>query len=180
MTTHLALLCGINIGKNKRIAMVELRAMFADLGHRDITTYIASGNVLFATKDHSPPKLAGEISDAIEATFGFDVAVVVLDTSELAAIAGSSPFADRIADPKHLIVTVLSGAPDRGVIDALVAAAYLPEEFAAVDRSIHIHTPDGQAGMQLHNAFWEKLTGLTATTRTWRTMTTLLKMSSGQ
>lgn len=178
MTTHVALLRGINIGKNKRIAMEDLRTMFADLGHRDISTYIASGNVLFEADRKPSPKLAATISAAIEDTFGFEVAVVVLDRAELAAIATESPFANRASDPKHVIVTVLAAPPDPGVIDSLDRSSYLPEQFAVVERSIHIHTPNGQAGMQLHNAFWEKLTGTTATTRNWRTMTKLLEMST--
>ena len=42
-----ALLRGINIGPNKRIAMPALRAIVEGLGHTDVETYLQSGNVVF-------------------------------------------------------------------------------------------------------------------------------------
>ena len=47
MPTHVALLRGINLGPHKRVAMPALRALVAGLGHTDVATYIASGNVVF-------------------------------------------------------------------------------------------------------------------------------------
>ena len=45
-----ALLRGINIGPNKRIAMADLRAIVESLGHTDVETYLQSGNVVFTPK----------------------------------------------------------------------------------------------------------------------------------
>ena len=42
-----ALLRGINIGPNKRIAMADLRSIVESLGHADVETYLQSGNVVF-------------------------------------------------------------------------------------------------------------------------------------
>ena len=47
MTTHIALLRGINVGKAKRIAKEELRALLEDLGYTDDVKLINSGNVVF-------------------------------------------------------------------------------------------------------------------------------------
>ena len=47
MTTHIALIRGINVGRNKRIAMADLRAMLASLGYRDVRTLLQSGNAVF-------------------------------------------------------------------------------------------------------------------------------------
>ena len=47
MPTHVALLRGINLGPHKRVAMPALRALVEGLGHSDVATYIASGNVVF-------------------------------------------------------------------------------------------------------------------------------------
>lgn len=40
-----ALLRAINVGKHKRIAMADPRALFEELGRREVATYNASGNV---------------------------------------------------------------------------------------------------------------------------------------
>jgi len=52
--THVALLRGINLGPHKRVAMPALRTLVGSLGHTDVATYIASGNVVFTAADAAP------------------------------------------------------------------------------------------------------------------------------
>ncbi len=47
MTTFVALLRGINVGKAKRIAMADLRNVFSSLGYGNVQTLLNSGNVVF-------------------------------------------------------------------------------------------------------------------------------------
>ena len=47
MTTYLALLRGINLGSHNKIAMPELRKLFAAMGHDDVRTHLQTGNVIF-------------------------------------------------------------------------------------------------------------------------------------
>jgi uncharacterized protein (DUF1697 family) len=42
---YAALLRGINVGRNKRVAMEDLRKILGSLGHVDVKTYLNSGNV---------------------------------------------------------------------------------------------------------------------------------------
>ena len=44
---HVALLRGINVGKAKRIAMADLRALVESLGYSDVRTLLNSGNIVF-------------------------------------------------------------------------------------------------------------------------------------
>ena len=44
---HVALIRGINVGKAKRVAMGDLRALIAKLGYGDPRTLLNSGNVVF-------------------------------------------------------------------------------------------------------------------------------------
>ncbi len=48
-TTWVALLRGINLGRNKRVAMADLRALLESLGYGQVPTHLQSGNALFAT-----------------------------------------------------------------------------------------------------------------------------------
>ena len=48
--TEIALLRGINVGKAKRVAMAELRALVEKLGYGDVRTLLNSGNVVFSTE----------------------------------------------------------------------------------------------------------------------------------
>ncbi len=178
MYRMIALLRGINVGRAKRIAMADLREMFAELGHDNVKTYISSGNVIFDTSTSDGGVLARQIGEAITARFGLEVAVVVLSRSELEGVASDSPLLQQIDDHKHLIVTVLDGPADLERIDAIDRTAHHPESFIVVGRAIHIHCPNGQAEMQLNNAFWEKTLDQVATTRTWRTLTKLMELSA--
>ena len=49
MTTALALLRGINVGRAKRIAMPDLRTMLTSLGCADVRTHGQSGNAIFTS-----------------------------------------------------------------------------------------------------------------------------------
>jgi len=170
MTRYVAFIRGINVGRAKRVAMADLRAMAASLGCQNVATYIASGNLLCDSDLRDATAFADQISGGISERFGFDASVVALTGPELEAIASSSPYLGRLDDLKHLIVTVLDGTPDREAISSLDPEMFEPETFAVVGRSIHIHAPNGQAEMQLTNAVWVKALGQTATTRTWRTL----------
>ncbi len=51
---HVALIRGINVGRAKRVAMADLRALVEGLGYRDVRTLLNSGNVVFTvTKKNS-------------------------------------------------------------------------------------------------------------------------------
>ena len=92
MTTYIALLRGINVGKAKRIAMADLRALLEDLGYTDVVTLLNSGNVVFKAGKGVPKKLAADISAAIATHLGIEVPVIVVSTQELALIVGENTF----------------------------------------------------------------------------------------
>lgn len=45
---YVALLRGINVGRVKRLAMADLRALIEGLGYGDVRTLLNSGNVVFS------------------------------------------------------------------------------------------------------------------------------------
>ena len=89
--THLALLRGINVGGNNLVRMEELKACLTEAGLGDVRTFIASGNVLFASRTSSTAVLEAKIEKALEASFGRPIAVVVLERSALAAVVERAP-----------------------------------------------------------------------------------------
>ncbi|HET8527366.1 MAG TPA: DUF1697 domain-containing protein [Gaiellaceae bacterium] len=91
MPAYVALLRGINVGGNSLIRMAELRECVAALGHDDVRTYIASGNVLFRSGERSAAKLDAQLERAIEERFGFPVRVVVRSAAEVARIVERVP-----------------------------------------------------------------------------------------
>jgi uncharacterized protein (DUF1697 family) len=88
---HVALLRGINVGGKTLIRMADLKACFESLGFAAVSTYIASGNVLFETDGDGD--LAATIEAAIEEQLGLPVKVVVLDADAYARIVEAIPTA---------------------------------------------------------------------------------------
>ena len=52
-----ALLRGVNVGGKNMISMKSLKASFEELGFKDVSTYITSGNIIFRSKEGDARKL---------------------------------------------------------------------------------------------------------------------------
>jgi uncharacterized protein (DUF1697 family) len=88
---YVALLRGINVGGKSLIKMAELRACFEELGFGGVSTYIASGNVLFEAPSGDAIATAKTIEGGIQRRLGLPVKVVVLDQREYAQIVDAIP-----------------------------------------------------------------------------------------
>jgi uncharacterized protein (DUF1697 family) len=129
---YVALLRGINVGGNTLIKMAALRECVESIGHDEVRTYIASGNVLFESKERSGPKLDAQFERAIEKTFGLPVRVVVRSGAEIQRIVDRVPKAWLGASDLRVTVaflmrgtdarTVARGLTPKDGIDELVIA----------------------------------------------------------
>jgi len=129
---YVALLRGINVGGKSLIRMADLRECVEALGHDDVRTYIASGNVLFRSGERSAAKLDAQLERAIEARFGLPVRVVVRSASELARIVERLP--ERWRSSPELRVSVwflLRGANARALASRLTPKEGIDEVVPA-------------------------------------------------
>lgn len=85
---YVALIRGINVGGNRTVAMADLRECFAHMGFHDVTTYINSGNVIFASE--TAPN-TGRISARLEQEFGFPLEVLVLSQVKFTSVSRAIP-----------------------------------------------------------------------------------------
>ena len=85
---YVALLRGINVGGKKRVEMARLRESFERMGFSDVRTYINSGNVIFR---HVRAPSEKSIEKALQSEFGFEIAVVVRDRENIAAVVEALP-----------------------------------------------------------------------------------------
>ena len=166
---------GINLGSRNKVAMPDLRALVADLGAEDVTTYVQSGNVLFRSA-LARSELVRRIEDEIRTRFGLEVNVVLRTKAELAQVIAGNPFAARERDPTRMHVTFLATAPDRRRVVELTRQQFEPDDFHVTRAAVYLHTPHGYGRSKLSNAFFEKQLGVRATTRNWRTVTTLAEL----
>jgi uncharacterized protein (DUF1697 family) len=90
-TRYVALLRGINVGGNNIIKMTALRAHFERLGHAEVSTYIASGNVLFSARSSDKRTLVKVIEAALSLEFSYESRIVLLSSRELARVVKEAP-----------------------------------------------------------------------------------------
>jgi len=124
---------GINVGGKSLIKMAALKECVETIGHGNVRTYIASGNVLFESKERSGPKLDAQLERAIEKAFGLPVRVVVRSGAEIQRIVDRIP-KTWIGDPELRVTvafllrgtdarTVARGLKPKEGIDELVTAS---------------------------------------------------------
>ena len=72
--------------------MQSLRQVFESLGFSRVTTFIASGNVVFETNTKKTKSLERKIERALKAALGYEVRTFVRGEDELVKIANYRPF----------------------------------------------------------------------------------------
>ena len=108
---YVALLRGINVGGANVIPMTALRASFEALGLRDVTSFIASGNVLFRSEPTDARALVvpRAVVTSISTREGVDTAEAgasVIYFSRLIARASQSHLPRLISMPVYKQLTI--------------------------------------------------------------------------
>lgn len=94
MPRYLAFLRGMNLGK-RRLPMSQLKDLFEELGLAEVETFIASGNVLFSSKEKNPGKLEAQIAKHLSESLGYSVDTFVRTSEEVVAIGKAQIFAEE-------------------------------------------------------------------------------------
>lgn len=169
MATQIALFRGINVGKAKRIAMADLRAMFEALGYTEVRTLLNSGNVVFDAGRSSTATNAKRIVAALIEHTGVSANAVVVGAKTLDAAITGNPFLDRMDDPSRMLVGFIAEGADRAPLQMLVEST-VGEHVALGADALYLWCPDGI----LDSAFATKLVGPKfrdlVTSRNWSTV----------
>ena len=177
MGRYVAMLRGVNVG-GKQIKMTALSALFSDLGHHDVVTYIQSGNVVFTSSSRSADALTGAIEGRITQDLRLDVRVLLRSRAELERVQRANPLLRAGADPAKLHVTFLATKPAAALVRAAGELDSGADEFRVVGREVYVHCPNGYGRTKINNMFFEKKLQVVATTRNWNTVNKLLQLAS--
>jgi uncharacterized protein (DUF1697 family) len=93
VTTYLILLRGINVGGKNKVPMAPLRELLEELGCSNVSTYLASGNVILSSR-RAAGEIMQQIENALPQRFGLDselIAVRVMTHAELRAVVDHRP-----------------------------------------------------------------------------------------
>ncbi len=172
MSICVALLRGINVGRAKRIAMADLRRAFEALGCTNVRTVLNSGNVVFDAPRARATRLAPAVEAAIEKTFGFNAAVVVLTAADLADIVEANPLSKVAVDPARYLVAFVRSRALLTRARPLVSQPWTPEALAIGPKAAYLWCANGIIESKLLKAF-ARVSRDAATTRNWATIVKL-------
>lgn len=184
MRTHVALLRGINVGGRNKVAMADLRALVAGLGHAEVGTYIQSGNVVFASTETDLDRLADGLEAEIAGRLGVACGVVVVARADLAAAVAADPYRHE-PDGRRVHVVFRRHPLTADELTAIDAAAERArakgsrDEVTPDGRVLYLWTPDGMGRSELA-AQLARTAGLgTGTARNRTTASKLLALLEG-
>ena len=166
---QVALLRGINVGKAKRVAMADLRALVAKLGFGDVRTILNSGNVLYTAPGIAPDEAGARIEAALLAKTGVSSRIIVLTGEEVAEAIDGNPLGEVTENPSRFLVAVLRGPAERARLEPLLKEDWGTDAFALGRRVAYMWCKDGVLESRLPEAL-ARAVGDAATTRNWSTM----------
>jgi uncharacterized protein (DUF1697 family) len=180
MHTYISMLRGINVSGQKIIKMAELKVLYESLRLTNVATYIQSGNVVFQSKQNDPVLIGASIEKAIEKSFGFSVTVVLRQPAEFRRVINKCPFRGSAKiDESRIYVTFLKSRPALALVKAMADVAKKSgDTFQISGNEIYLYCPNGYGKTEFSIGFFEKRLKVAATTRNWKTVQTLLAMSS--
>lgn len=174
MSVHVVLLRGINVGRNNRIAMADLRGLLGDLGYRDVATHLQSGNAVVTSDDEGPEAVAAAVSAGLRERFGLEVPAVVRTAEEFAAAVAANPL--EVGDPSRFLVLFCSGTLDTAALSGLDPAEYPRERLAVTATEAYTVHEEGLRFARLPDVVARHADGV-VTGRNWRTVLKLAEMA---
>jgi uncharacterized protein (DUF1697 family) len=117
MTRYAAFLRGVNVG-GVNMKMADVAAALTDAGFTDVTTILASGNVVLGSRT-TAAKVRTKAEATLRDAFGYDAWVLVYELDAVRAVAEAYPFEAEV-DGHHSYVTFVS---DPDILDELAALA---------------------------------------------------------
>ena len=176
MATFVAMLRGVNVGGNV-LKMERLREICGELGFKNIQTYVQSGNVVFDS-DRAGAGLAGLMEKRLAKECRIGPAVIVRTPGELRKVIAGNPFVkEKGIDLAKLHVTFLAEVAGRDAARRLGEIKAGVDRFCAAGREIYLHCPVSYGETKLSNNAIQKMLGIVATTRNWKTVNVLGEMA---
>jgi len=174
MPTYIAFLRAINLGRNRKLLMADLRNYLEESGLTGVETYIQTGNVRFKTPMRSMEKVEKHVEAVLASESGFEVPVILFSPEDLKQVYDDADGLISTADPVdgRRYVTFLKRDPPAVGATELDNWDVEGERAKVLGRAVHWMVPGLSQDAKLSNARVEKLVGV-GTTRDLKVVTTL-------
>jgi len=177
-TTYVALLRGINVGRNKRVAMADLRSVIESLGYSDARTLLNSGNAVFASGRTLKKSAAEELRAALEKKTGVSSRFTLRSAVELEEVIRSNPLLDVATDHTRLFTAFVTEPDGIARVKPLLKQPWKPEAVALGPGVVYIWCPNGLLESKASLAVGKAL-GDGHTVRNWATVVKLCALAQG-
>jgi uncharacterized protein (DUF1697 family) len=144
MNAYVALLRAVNVGGTGKLPMSDLKELCERAGFLRVRTYVASGNVVFASR-MSEARVKAALESALEAYAGKPVGVQVRTAAEMAAVVAGNPFPET--SPSRTVAIFLDEPPPRDAAERATGRA--DEEIRLGRREIYVHYGEGMGRSRL-------------------------------
>jgi uncharacterized protein (DUF1697 family) len=144
MGAFVALLRAVNVGGTGKLPMSDLTDICEELGFGAVSTYIASGNVVFTSRK-SEAAIKAALEKRLQAYAGKPVGVVVRSAAEMARVFADNPFPK--AAPNRTMAVFLDRAPPADALAGIRGRR--DEQIQLGRREIYIHYGEGMAASKL-------------------------------
>lgn len=165
MAVYIGLIRAIGPITHAKMSMAALRDACAKAGFADVTTVLATGNVLFRS-DLARGKALSTLQ-GIVAGFGLDNAVILVTPAELARTLAENPFPDATERGSEFVVFFLA---EPAVGSVWIDEHRGPERFALRDKRLYADYSGGVSASPVTPAKVEKRLGVVTTFRNWNTI----------
>lgn len=176
MPVRIALMRGVNLGANRRVAMADVRAILEAAGFTEVRSLLQSGNLVFEASG-TDEAIEAAVEQALRVGLGLVTEVAVRTPAAWRAMIAANPFvAEARDDPGRLVAMVIKSAPAADAEDA-VNAIEGAERGRVIGREAFIYYPDGQADTKVTGARLDKALGARGTGRNWNTVLKLADLA---
>ncbi|MFT4262476.1 MAG: DUF1697 domain-containing protein [Nocardioides sp.] len=173
MSRRIVLARAVNVG-GCTLPMAEWRAIAEALGAEDVTTYIASGN-LVCTPPEDHESFDRALEKAVQERFGFFREVVSRSREEAIAALEAHPF--EVLEPKHSYVTFLAGTPTAAAIEKARTFETGDDRWEVIGRELHIRYAGGAGRPQMKDVSIGRALAVPGTARNLNTVRKLVALA---
>ncbi len=170
MPTYIAFLRAINLGRNRRFPMAELKRCLVDAGYDEVETHLATGNVRLTTATRSVPKVEAALEAVFRAQTGFEVPTVVVTPAELGRLYADAVALDGAAPRRYITFTTVP--VPREAVEEIDRWDATGEGAKVLGRAVYWWLDHASQAAKLSNARLERSIGV-ATTRDLKVVATL-------
>ena len=168
---YVAFLRAINVG-GRVVKMPELKKIFEGLGFLDVTTFIASGNVIFSSPIKDTAKLEKTIERALHESLGYEVTTFVRSIEEISAVADHQPFVELRKNPKAgtLYIGFLPASPTAAACRAVKKLSCDSDQLVINGRELYWMSRTSFSQSNISGALLERTLKMPATVRNVNTV----------